>query len=206
MLRLRIVLSVVALCASWSRATVIWNESTNGNLSNNQATPTPLTLLSGTDSIIGTVGTGKTADWVALTVPAGLQLSSDVLESYVSTDAQGFTGFQAGSSFVGNPETTESAYVGYAHFGTGATNGSLPATNLVGTNLLPIMANPSLAAGSQGFTPPLAAGTYTFLIQQLGATTNFQFDFGVTSVPEPGSLCLIGLAGATMLRRRRAWR
>ena len=52
------------------------------------------------------------------------------------------------------------------------------------------------------FTPPLGAGTYTFLIQQTGATTAYQFDFGVTSVPEPGSLCLVGLAATMALRRR----
>ena len=133
-------------------------------------------------------------------------LSSDVLASYASTDSQGFTGVQAGSSFVGNPETTPSAYLGYAHYGTAASNGAAGTLNLVGDNLLPIMGNTADASGSQGFTPPLAAGTYTFLIQQTGATTNYEFDFGVSPVPEPGSLCLIGLAGAMTMRRRRAGR
>jgi len=201
MRRLHLLLCVVALCASWSRATVIWNESINGDLSNNQAAPTPLTLASGTNSVVGTTAAGD-QDWLALTIPAGFQLSSDVLESYASTDSQGFTGVQAGSSFVGNPETTPSAYLGYAHFGTAASNGALGTTDLVGVNLLPIMGNTADASGSQGFTPPLGAGTYTFLIQQTGATTAYQFDFGVTSVPEPGSLCLVGLAATMALRRR----
>ena len=42
------------------------------------------------------------------------------------------------------------------------------------------MAIPPSAAGATGFTPPLGVGTYTFLIQQLGASTAYQFDFNVT--------------------------
>lgn len=130
-----------------------------------------------------------------------MQLSTDVLAAYTSNDAQGFTGFQAGSSFVGNAETTPSAYLGYAHYGTGATNGGVP-TNVVGDDLLALMANPTVAAGAQGFTDPLSAGTYTFLIQQLGAATSYQFDFGVTAVLEPAVMNTL-VAGLALLGRRR---
>jgi hypothetical protein len=69
------------------------------------------------------------------------------------------------------------------------------------------MANPADAPGASGFTPPLAAGTYTFLIQQLGASTTYEFDFNATATPEPASLCLIGLGGMGLLvaaaRRRK---
>ena len=74
--------------------------------------------------------------------------------------------------------------------------------------LLPLRANPSFAPGTTGFTRPLAAGTYTFLIQQGDpTTTNYQFEMSVRSVPEPGSslcLCLLGMGGlATFALRRR---
>lgn len=164
---------------------VLWDESVNGNLSNNQSTPTPLTAALGTNSVIGTVGGADgTQDWLTLHVPAGMRLDSLVLAAYSSTDAQGFTGVQAGTSFVGSPFTAGS-YLGYAHFGTGATNGTLPPTNLVGADLLPIMGSSSTAPGAQGFTPPLAAGDYTFLIQQLGAITTYQFDYDTSAVPTP---------------------
>jgi uncharacterized repeat protein (TIGR01451 family) len=164
---------------------VLYNESISGDLSNNQATPTALTLAAGTNSVIGTVnGSTDLQDWVTVHVPTGLQLSSLVLASYVSTDQQGFTGVQQGTSFVGSPFTA-SSYLGYAHFGTGATNGSLPATNLVGTDLLPLMGNNTIESGSTGFTPPLPSGDYTFLIQQLGASTAYQFDFNTTSTAPP---------------------
>ncbi len=131
-----------------------------------------------------TVGGSDSQDWLTLHVPSGMALGSLVLATYVSTDAQGFIGVQAGTAFVGSAFTA-SSYLGYAHFGTGAANGSLPPTNLVGDDLLPIMGNTSLASGSQGFTPPLSSGDYTFLIQQLGSSTAYQFDFVTSNTASP---------------------
>jgi hypothetical protein len=194
---------VLHLTAAVSSAqTILWDESVNGDLSNNQATPNVFNLPVGASAIRGTVTGGGVdpQDWVAVTVPAGSALTSLVLSSYTSTDAQGFTGFQTGAAFVGSPNTAGS-YTGYAHFGTGAVNGSHPATNLVGQDLLPLMADPTVAAGAQGFTPPLGPGAYTFLIQQLGAATGYEFDYTVSPVPEPGSLLLSGLAGLAAVAR-----
>ena len=175
-----------------------YDEGASGDLSNNQAAPTPLTLTLGANAIIGSVtGTGDSQDWVSLTIPTGFVMASFTNAAYTSTDAQGFTGFQVGSAFVGSAFSAGS-YAGYAHFGTGATNPSTPAST-VGVDLLPLMANPTVAAGASGFTPPLAAGTYTFLIQQLGSTTNYEFDVNVTAVPEPGSVWLVALGSLGML-------
>jgi hypothetical protein len=203
--------AILAIGAS-SRATVIWNQSVNGPLSELPASPTQFTLSAGTNSVIATVGggsgeTGINQNWVNINIPAGLQLNNLVLAAYSSTDQQGFTGVASGASFAGGESAVNVAasYLGYVHFGTGATNGSLPPTNLVGVDVLPLMGNKAtISPGSAGFTPPLPAGAYTFLIQQLGATTNYQYDFDVTAVPEPvtggailGSTLILGL-----LRRR----
>ena len=171
---------VVFLPLAAARSATVWSESTNGDLSNNQSAPSAVTLASGVNSVIGTNGGGDLQDWLRIAVPAGLQLSSMVLKTYQSSDVQAFTGVQAGTAFVGDPESQPSAYLGYAHYGTGATNGSLPATNLVGTDLLPIMGNTTIAFGSHGFTPPLSSGNYVFLFQQMGASTSYQFDFTLT--------------------------
>ena len=182
-----------------------YNESISGDLSNNQAVPTPLTLTLGSNAIIGSVNGGTDSqDWITFTIQPGFVMSSYVNAAYTSSDNQGFTGFQFGSAFAGSPGAAAS-YAGYAHFGTGATNPSIP-TSTVGVDLLPLMANPSVAQGASGFTPPLAAGTYTFLIQQLGSATNYEFDATVSAaVPEPASLWLfaVGSVGLLALRRRK---
>jgi len=142
---------------------------------------------------------------VLFTIPTGFVMTSYVNARYNSSDDQGFTGFQFGPSFLLD-EFTAGSYAGYAHFGTGATNGvGSPPSSTVGVNLLPLMADPSFAPGTTGFTPPLAAGTYTFLIQQGNpVTTGYQFDMTVRSVPEPGSsLCLFGMGGLAILAVRR---
>ena len=204
--------AVCALLAAAPAKATIYDEAVSGDLSNNPLAPTALTLMPGLNSVIGTVngfppGGTDPQDWVSFTIPTGFVMTSYVNSKYDSTDEQGFTGFQFGSSFLGDVFTAGS-YAGYAHFGTGATNpdGS-PPSSTVGVNLLPLMANPNFAPGTTGFTPPLRAGTYTFLIQQGDpVTTSYQFDMNVRSmsVPEPGSsLCLFVMGSLAILALRR---
>jgi len=200
-----------ALCALLAAApakATIYDEGVSGDLSNDKAAPTALTLTAGSNSVIGTVNgfdNGDGQDWVSFTIPTGFVMTSYVNSIYGSADDQGFTGFQFGSSFSGD-EFTAGSYAGYAHFGFAATNpdGS-PPSSTVGVDLLPLMANSSFAPGATGFTPPLGPGTYTFLIQQGNpVTTSYQFDMNVRSVPEAGSsLCLLGIGGLAILALRR---
>jgi len=202
--------AICALLAAAPAKAIIFDEAVSGDLSNDKAAPTALTLTPGLNSVIGTVAGFPPAgsdpqDWVSFTIPTGFVMTSYVNSKYGSEDDQGFTGFQVGSSFSGD-EFTAGNYAGYAHFGTGATNpDGTPPSSTVGVDLLPLMANPSFAPGATGFTPPLAAGTYTFLIQQGDpSTTSYQFDMTVRSVPEPGSsLCLLGGGGLAILALRR---
>jgi hypothetical protein len=199
-----------ALLAAAPAKATIYDEAVSGDLSNDKAAPTALTLTPGLNSVIGTVagfppeGTDP-QDWVSFTIPAGFVMTSYVNSKYVSTDEQGFTGFQSGSAFSGD-EFVAGSYAGYAHFGFAATNpDGTPPSSTVGVDLLPLMANPSFAPGAIGFTPPLAAGTYTFLIQQGDpTTTGYQFDMNVRAVPETGSsLCLLGMGCLAILALRR---
>jgi hypothetical protein len=199
------------LAAAPLRAT-IYDESDLGDLSNSGLTPTPVTLTPGANAIIGTVnGNGDLQDWIAITVPAGMEMTSFVNAAYNNpNDLQGFTGFQFGPAFSGSAFSAGS-YAGYAHFGTGAQNGSganAPnggaALSTVGVDLFSPLYMPNrqaggTAAGSTGFTPPLLPGTYTFLIQQQGTVTGYEFDMNVTSVPEPGTLCLAVFGGLSLL-------
>ena len=138
-------------------------------------------------------------------------MTSYVNAAYKSVDPQGFTGFHFGSSFPGgvDSEFDPANYAGYAHFGNHAQNpdGSPTSSSTVGVNLLPLMADPSFAPNTTGFTPPLGAGTYTFLIQQGDPNpTGYRFNMNVRSVqtPETGSsLCLLGIGGLAILALRR---
>src|SRR5439155_5158999 len=175
--------AVCALLAAAPAIATIYDEAVSGDLSNDKGAPTALTLMPGLNSVIGTVngfppGGSDPQDWVSFTIPTGFVMISYVNAKYVSTDDQGFTGFQFGSSFSGD-EFVAISYAGYAHFGTEATNPNDNPTpsSTVGVNLLPLMADPSFAPGTTGFTPPLAAGTYTFLIQQGDpSTTGYRFN------------------------------
>ena len=199
--------AVCALLAAAPAIATIYDEAVSGDLSNDKAAPTALTLTPGSNSVIGTVNgfpPGTDAqDWVSFTIPTGFVMTSYVNSKYDSADDQGFTGFQSGSSFSGDPFVAGS-YAGYAHFGTDVDN-PLPPSSTVGVNLLPLMADPSFAPGTTGFTPPLGAGTYTFLIQQGDPeTTSYQFDMTLRAVPEPGSsLLLLVMGGLTIFALRR---
>jgi hypothetical protein len=203
---------VCALLAAAPAKAIIYDEAGSGDLSNDPLAPTALTLTPGLNSVSGTVagfpdfGGTDPQDWVSFTIPAGYVMTSYVNSGYNSSDPQAFTGFQFGSSFLGDVFMAIS-YAGYAHFGTAATNpddNPVPAST-VGVDLLPLMADPSFAPGTTGFTPPLAAGTYSFLIQQGDpVTTGYQFDMTLRAVPEPGSsLCLLGMGGLAILALRR---
>ena len=206
--------AVCALLAATPAKAIIYNEAgPGGDLSNDKANPTALTLTPGLNSVIGTLtgpfpdGTDP-QDWVSFTIPAGFVMTSYVNSKYNSTDDQGFTGFQKGASFSGD-EFAAGSYAGYAHFGTAADNGGGSGSTL-GVNLLPLMTDPSFAPGTNpppGFTLPLGEGTYTFLIQQGDpSTTGYRFNMTVrpVQVPEPGSsLCLLAMGTVTALALRR---
>jgi hypothetical protein len=200
------VLVAVAMAVSTgpTQAVILWDESIDGDLSNDQSAPNAFTLGNGVNSVIGTVGPGDTQDWIALTVPVGFTLSSVVMSAYTSTDPQGFTGFQIGSSFSGSAFVAGN-YAGYAHVGTSSQNGMLPDMNLIGQDLIPLMADNSpggTSSGAAGFTQPLGPATYTFLIQQLGASTAYQFDYIITPVPEPATLALAPFVCGLLLLKR----
>lgn len=201
--------TVLACPELLSAQIILHDEGVNGDLSNNQLAPNPFVLSAGNNNVIGSViGGTDTRDWVSVTIPALHQMSVLRHIAYSSTDPQGFVGFDDGATFPGGVNTPMS-YQGYAHFGTAATNGTLPVTNTVGLNMFSIMSNPSayfLGQEPQGVTLPLGPGTYTFLFQQTGATlTGYEFSFEVVAVPEPTSLMLASsaVAGCWIIRRRR---
>lgn len=178
-------------------AATVWNETTNGDLSSNRLAPTAINVAVGNNDVIGSVvGNPSDLDYLTIIVPAGDELSQIILASFTSTDQKGFLGVQQGSTFTEPATGANPAHLlGYTHFGPGAGN--------VGADILPGMGT---GAGSQGFTAPLAAGSYTFWVQQLGALTNYDFNFVVRPVPEPATCGMAAtsavLCALTAMRRR----
>ena len=159
----------------------------------------PLVLAWGANLVTGTTIAGD-PDLLHVNLPDGFRLDALVLTAYAALDNLGFIAVQAGPIWTEglggaiNPANL----LGWSHFGPG--NGT------VGTDILD---NMGLGAGAIGFTPPLLAGDYTFLIQQTGgAGINYTFDY-FTAVPLPASawmgLAVLGACGvfARVRRRRR---
>src|SRR6476620_12494906 len=100
--------AVCALLAAAPTKATVYDEAVSGDLSNDKGAPTALTLTPGLNSVIGTVngfGNGDPQDWVSFTIPTGFVMTSYVNSKYDSSDHQGFTGFQFGSSFLGDEFT-----------------------------------------------------------------------------------------------------
>jgi len=181
----------------------LYDESVAGDLSGDRFSPSAFTLSVGSNVLRASSG-GNDLEYVRLDVPAGHRLDRIGLQSYAVPGAanNSFIAVMRGPQFTEPPEVLAinvSNLLGYALFGNKA--GGVP----VGGDLLPVVAN---AAGAAGFVPPLAAGTYTFWIEERiplpsdGAT--YALDFHVSPVPEPAAaLLLLAGLGATAARWRR---
>ncbi|MFO1435538.1 MAG: hypothetical protein U1F34_03945 [Gammaproteobacteria bacterium] len=203
--RLRMVatLALSLLGIQHSAHAASWIESSNGDMSNSGLSPSSLSLNHGSNPISGNFG-APDLDYLAVTVPPGFVLSAIVTGVSNNTGlSRSFIGVQAGSVMTVPPNASSAAgLLGWTHYG-GAD----------GVNLLPSIAIPK--SGSTGFTPPLAAGTYTFWFNEVSSGTGltYDFDFQVqaavasnpTQVPMPlPALIALALMLVTtgMLRRR----
>jgi len=184
-----------------AHGSVIWNESSSGDLSNSGLTPTLLSVSLGANEVFGT--TGKTTaidrDYFTFTVPTGTELSAiSLLPGTQTLGALGesFIGVEAGPEVtVSTSATTAAGLLGWYHYGTGD----------IGTNILPDMGSAGL--GATGFTSALPAGTYSFWVQEASAgTVAYGLDFTITATPEPASwpIVLAGLGLLLLYRVRRS--
>lgn len=178
-----------------------WNEALQGDFSNNGLAPTVVPLAAGTQLVAGSTGRAVAGgpvdrDYFTVTIPAGFVLESmEILPGTASVGDGSFIGLMAGSSFTVPPDTGDaSGLLGWTLYGEGN----------VGSDLLLFMSGPSF--GSSGFDVPLAAGTYSFWVQETGVgTATYRFAMTVSAVPEPATalslLAGLGLLGAALRRR-----
>jgi hypothetical protein len=141
-----------------------YDEATNGDLSNDPAAPTPLTLAPGTNTISGTVTNSAAADqrdFITFSIPRHHQLTALRLVSYRDLPGgapgnRGYHALSAGSTSLAPSAANRTSFLGGDHVDGVAE----------GTDLLPALAD-AMPAGT-GFTVPLGPGTYSYLIQQTG--------------------------------------
>lgn len=168
-----------------------YDELIDGDLSGDRFNPTDISLSLGSNLLHATSVAGD-LEYFTMHLPAGGQLDSIVLTTYVSGSPMSFIAVQSGTTFTEPPAGTNPAnLLGWTHFG----GPDAPA----GTDILD---NLGLGAGSIGFTPPLAGGPYTFWSQETGPNTaTYTMNFVVT--PEPAAIMLLGLGASIALLRRR---
>jgi hypothetical protein len=164
---------VGALCA---RAGISYNESVAGDLSDNRLLPTPLSLRYGSNLVSGKFGRSPDAerhdlDYVTITIPPGRSLAQLVLVQADVGGAVSFIAVQNEPQFT-VPYTTfdSTVLLGWHHFGSSEQ----------GFDILPAL---GAGPGSMGFVPPLAAGVYTFWLQEINTedALDYSLDFQVAA-------------------------
>lgn len=168
---------------------VIFDEGASGDLSGNLASPTPLDVMIGDNTVIGQVGengnTGATdgsdADYFTVVIEMGELLTS------INVDSRS----GAGQSFF--------AYTTAAAF-NGQTGSDIDGQVLFNNSSGEVLDNLT------GGLTPLGPGTYSFWVQETASTTvDYSFTLTVASaVPEPTSMMfgVLGCCGLVLRRKR----
>ena len=179
----------VAASVGAAQAGTIWDESLAGDLSSVGASPTPLALTLGSNIVRGVTGRSNGVvdrDYFSFTVQPGWQLDTLTLMAPF-TAGVGFIGVQAGPQVTVNPTGNSPAgLLGWVHFSQNDTN----------TDILGLM---GIGFGASGYATPLPSGVYSFWVQDTATgSTAYNFDFGVSAVPEPTTTAFL-LAGLAAL-------
>ena len=185
-----------------------WDESSDGDLSTDPAAPTPVVLVPGTNTILGSVvSPGDTRDYITFTIPPGQSLTALRQRAYVDIPGgfganRGYNALNSGSTSLVPDNMNGASFLGGNHVDP------LPA----GSDMLPGLAAATLAG--TGFSLPLGPGTYCYLIQQTGPEQNgYELEFEIEAVTIPamplGGLLALGavlvaLAAWSLARRQPA--
>ncbi|MBX3426032.1 MAG: hypothetical protein KF688_10165 [Pirellulales bacterium] len=180
---------LVTFAATAQVRAATYDEAIDGDLSGNPAAPTPFVLEPGSNRLFGAAGQTD-YDLLAVTIPAGHVLDSLVLDAFVL-------------------DFTFSSFIAVANGPTWPTGlgGSVSPAQLIGWELfddsqIGLDLLPGIASNIGAFTPPLASGVYSILLQDTSSPFTYAFTFNVTAVPEPAAAGL-ALVGLFALGRRR---
>lgn len=193
--------STVAVAATY-------DESVNGDLSGVAASPTAWLLELGPNTLSGSAFSENAEtspgvielvdfdyDLVSFTIPAGHQLDSIIVDSYVNVDdlAQSFVALQEGTPWPWGFgwDLGSATLMGYSHL-----QSYMPVEK---TDVLIEMHNVF-----ESFPLPLPSGVYTMLLEDIDSRFTYSLIFNVSAVPEPSSAILGGLGLSLLALRRRS--
>ena len=183
------VAALLSMSTSW--ATVAWDESSDGDLSNDPLAPTPLTFVAGPNIITGNMGgQDDPRDFLTFSIASGQALDGLTLLTYEGDDIVGFHAINAGpTSFIPGGDTADE-FLGGNHLYLWDA----------GSDVLPQLAQFPLAGS--GFEIPLGEGTYSYVVQQTGAAdTRYSLEFSVVPVPAAAWLFASALGLLGWIRR-----
>ncbi|MEM9884510.1 MAG: T9SS type A sorting domain-containing protein [Bacteroidota bacterium] len=152
-----------------------YDETTDGDISDDRFAPTAISVAEGSNTISGCVQGnsqpgGRDIDYFTFEVPAGSELTAINLDNYDADPGNlAFIGIQAGTTFTEPPSGTN-----VANLLGGLTYGESDES----TDILPAMGNLS---GAMGFTPPLPAGNYTIWMNQTGPPSCYTLDLVIAN-------------------------
>ncbi len=176
----------IGLSLSSLQAAVVWNESIDGELSSSPSVPTSIDLITGDNTIIGSIAGPVVADIsgydeAVFTIPENNQVFSITLESY-------------------GPNATNTSLLNLYQGPIGEGGTLLASAPLDVANL-----GKDVLAADVALVPlaqPLEAGQqYTLEIREGGATQDYELTVHV--VPEPSSVALVAMGVLALASRRR---
>lgn len=173
-------------------ADVVWDESINGDLSDNPSAPTPISFNTGLNTVIGSLSEpdGDLRDYLTFTLGPNQFLTGLFLDVFTPNGVS-FHAFNAGNQGFIPGEDPADNFLGL----------ELISQIMVGMDLLPDLAAGNF--GSTGFSIPLGPGSYTYLIQELTPDEFRSYQITFVVVPEPSGIAFLGL-GSLLVSARRA--